>query len=97
MYATDECTKSLQKISNIILDLHLEHQFLNTPGIIFNDNSACVCWINSFTNKDLHHPQIRENTVKENVQSDFIKVKHITGAVNPADLFTREIKKSGHF
>ena len=40
---------------------------------------------------------MRENAIRENVQSKFIQVKHIAGLLNPSDLFTKEIKNVEHF
>ena len=40
---------------------------------------------------------MRENTVRENVQSDIIRVKHIAGEINTSNLFTKEIKNVEHF
>ena len=47
--------------------------------------------------KGLCHLQIRENAVRESIDSKFITLKHIAGAVNPSDLFTKEDKDVAHF
>ena len=44
------------------------------------------------TQKATRYIQIRENAVREEVQSGFILPKHIAGKNNPADLFTKELK-----
>jgi len=38
--------------------------------------------------------QIRENAIRE---TKFIKIEHICGNINPADLFTKEDKDAEHF
>jgi hypothetical protein len=97
IYATDECCKQLIQLSFIIDNLPLNEPILDTPTIIYNDNNACVCWSKSTTTKGLRHVQIRENAIRESVQSDFITVLHIEGKVNLADLFTKEDKDADHF
>ena len=49
------------------------------------------------TTKGLRHIQVRENAIREAVQSQFVNIKHIAGAVNLADLFTKEQKYVNHF
>jgi hypothetical protein len=49
------------------------------------------------TTKGLRHIQIRENAVRESIQSDLIDVLHIAGKINLADLFTKEDKDAAHF
>jgi hypothetical protein len=45
----------------------------------------------------LRHIQMKENRVRENIQSQFIKICHVNGKINLADLFTKEMKDTGHF
>ena len=97
IYATDECVKSLLHMSHIITELGLSAQFLSVPVSIFNDNNACVCWSHNLTTKGLRHLQMRENAVRESVDSGFIEVKHIAGVNNPSDLFTKEDKNATHY
>jgi hypothetical protein len=40
---------------------------------------------------------MREHRVRENVTSNFVKIKHVMGKINLADLFTKEMKDTGHF
>ena len=97
IYATDECVKQLQHLHHIFEDLNVLP--LTMPGTtdVYNDNSACVYWAHSMTSKGLRHIQIRENAVRESIQSKLVDVKHIAGAINLADLFTKEQKCSEHF
>ena len=64
---------------------------------MYNDNAAYICWANSLTTKGLRHIQIRENTVREAVQRGDVEVLHIKGAINLADMFTKEDKDPNHF
>ena len=97
IYATDECTKCLLQLHYIISGLNLTDELMKPPTIIYNDNSACVSWSRNSTTKGLRHIQIRENAVRESVQSDFITVEHIQGKLNLADMFTKEDKDTVHF
>ncbi len=40
---------------------------------------------------------MRENRVRENVQSGFVKICHVQGKLNLADLFTKEMRDTNHF
>jgi hypothetical protein len=65
--------------------------------IIYNDNNACVNWSKRCTTKGLRHIQMCKNLVRENVENNFVQIKHIGGKVNIADLFTKEMKDTNHF
>ena len=97
IYATDECTKCLLHLAQLLQGLHLQDQYMPTPSLVYNDNSACIQWASNMTTKGLRHVQIRENAVRESVISGFIKVKHVKGKVNLSDLFTKEDRDTGHF
>ena len=47
--------------------------------------------------KGLRYIQIRENAVREQVQTGLITVEHIDGKANLADLFTKEDKDITHY
>ena len=68
-----------------------------TTTIVYNDKAACVKWARNMTTKGLRYIQIRENAVRESVQSKFIEVRHIDGRINLADLFTKEDRDTKHF
>ena len=95
IYATDECVKDLMHLRNIIQDLGLQGQLLNTKIKIFNDNMACVLWSKNTTTKGIRHIQIRENGVRENAH--LVDIQHVQGKWNPADLLSKEDKDIKHF
>jgi hypothetical protein len=66
-------------------------------NIIYNDNNACVQWSKNTTTKGLHHIQMKENRVRENILSKFVTIRHVDGKVNIADIFTKEMKDTTHF
>jgi hypothetical protein len=69
------------------------------PGTttIYNDNKACINWSARCTMKGLCHIQMRENHVRENVASAFIKICYVDGKLNIADVFTKEMKDTSRF
>ena len=97
IYATDECTKCLLHLHQIIDGLNLKQVLMHNPNPIYNDNSACVNWSHNMTTKGLRHIQIRENSIRESIQKDFISVSHIPGKLNLSDMFTKEDKSPQHF
>ena len=40
---------------------------------------------------------MRENSIREQCQTGQINVLHITGNINPSDMFTKEEKSAEHF
>ena len=97
IYATNECVKFLLELVQILEFLEVKHIFMPGTTTVFNDNNACVNWAKRCTTKGLRHIQMRENHVRENVESQFVHIKHIGGKVNLADLFTKEMKDTTHF
>ena len=65
--------------------------------VVYNDNQACVHWADSVTSKGIKHINLRETQVRECHQSKEAQVLHIAGVINPADIFTKEMKDSAHF
>jgi hypothetical protein len=93
--ATDECTKSIQWLRNILEDLDLLPPRL-TP--IFNDHQAAVIWSNSSSTKGKQHYKVRENAVQEAINEyQEVSIQHIGGKVNPVDLLTKEHKSDEMF
>jgi hypothetical protein len=97
IYATDKCVKILLELDQIVDFLQVKKCFMPTTNIIFNDNNACVNWSKKATTKGLRHIQMRENRVRENVQSGFVKICHVNGKINLEDLFTKEMRDTAHF
>ena len=95
IYATDECVKELLRMKHLFDDTKTNNIYMpGEPIKVYNDNNACVCWSKSHTTKGLRHITIRENAICESVNNRFIKILHIEGQRNIADLFTKEMKMS---
>jgi len=95
--ATDECTKNVWCIRNILGDLSLLN--INTPTTIYNDNHGAVDWANTTSNKNMQHFNIQENSACESIHEfNEVWVEHIKGILNhPSDLFTKEFKSDEVF
>ncbi len=48
------------------------------------------------TSKAAHHIELSENSICEWVQ-DKTLVEHVSGKINPADIFTKEMRDGAHF
>jgi hypothetical protein len=97
IYATDEFVKFLLEIVQLFEFLHIKDIFMPATSIIYNDNQACINWSKQTTTKGLRHIQMKENSVRENVSSNFGQIHHVNGKVNLANLFTKEMKDTSHF
>ena len=98
IYATDECVKELLRLKHLFDDMETTDIFMpGSPVNVYNDNNACVCWSKSKTTKGLRHITIRENAIRESVDNSFVKILHIEGKTNLADMFTKEMKDTTHF
>jgi len=56
-----------------------------------------VAWSHNMTSKRIRHISLRDNSIREWVQDGIIEILHVPGKVNPADLFTKEMKDGAHF
>jgi len=97
IYATNECVKFLLELAQILEFLDVKNIFMPGVSTIYNDNSACVNWSKLCTSKGLHHIQMKENQIRENIANQFLSIQHIEGKLNLADIFTKEMKDTNHF
>jgi len=67
------------------------------PTILYNNNDACVKWSHSMTSKAARHIELHENSVREWIQNKSLAGKHISGKINPSDIFTKEMRDGMHF
>ena len=95
MKATDECTKNVQWMQNLLDDLDL---LPPTLTFIYNDNQAAIIWCKTSSTKGMHHYNICENAVQEAInEHKEVSVHHVRGKTNPADLLTKEHKSPNVF
>jgi hypothetical protein len=70
---------------------------VTSPTPLFNDNNACVRWSYKMTSKAARHIELQENSVCKWIQSKLLTVKHVSGKLNPSDIFTKDMCDSMHF
>jgi hypothetical protein len=70
---------------------------VDAPTFIYNDNEACVKWSHNMTSKAARHIELRENSIRKWVKDGTIEVEHVSGKINPADIFTKEMRDGAHF
>jgi hypothetical protein len=70
---------------------------ISSPTILYKDNDTCVKWSHNMTSKAARHIKLQENSIREWVQNKTLKVVHVAGKLNPADIFTKEMKDGAHF
>ncbi len=64
---------------------------------LYNDNELCIKWSHNMTTKQICHMEMHKNSVREWVQDAFLKVLHVSGQINPADIFTKKMRDGAHF
>jgi hypothetical protein len=67
------------------------------PSPVFNDNEACIHWSHNMTTQQIRHMEMCENSVRKLVQDLSLRVLHIKGKINPAEIFTKEMRNGAHF
>jgi hypothetical protein len=97
IYATNECVKLLLEFVQILECLEVKDIFMPGINTMYNTSQACVNWSKWCTTKGLRHIQMKENHVRENIATNFVVIHHVHGKVNLADIFTKEMKDTGHF
>jgi hypothetical protein len=66
------------------------------PSPLYNDNAACIQWAHNMTPKKIQHMDFCKHVVREWVHDGTITVRHVKGRVNPADIFTKEMRDGAH-
>ena len=98
--ATAAAAKDTRSVRHVIAGLR-EHGYPITDDlkatVLYNDNEACAQWSHNMTMKRTRHMENRETSLREWVQEGSLAVRHVRGRVNPADIFTKEMKDGAHF
>ena len=98
--ATNEVSKLLMGIRHLADAVRTGgYEIVDTAAAspLYNDNESCVKWSHNMTTKQIRHMEMRENAVREWVQDSSLKVLHVPGRINPADIFTKEMRDGAHF
>ena len=70
---------------------------MSAPIDIYNDNQASINWAHSMKTKGLRHLQMHKKAVREAIQTNFARVKHVSVKVNLSYIFTKEDKYKAHY
>ena len=90
--ATDELTKRILALRHVMQDILLPDATKSTN--IWNDNRNCVDWALGTIQKAVRHVNIRDAAIRDSIRTKEITITHIDGKLNPADLFTKEMRYS---
>jgi len=105
----DEACKILEGNRNLMDDLKSSvvataiplqsyaYDSTQTPHL-FADNQGGIDWAHSAAiTKRLRYWNIREVAIRDAISAKEVVLAKIPGAINPADLFTKEMKDKQHF
>ena len=93
----DEGVKMVEAIRHLFEDIAADHISDPTP-MLLADNAGGIAWANSEAiTKKMRHVNIREVAVRNAIKHGELTLSHIPGELNPADLFTKEMKDKRHF
>jgi hypothetical protein len=98
--ATNETSKSVMGMRHLAESVQSSgYDILDTvaPSPLYNDNAACIQWAHNMTSKKIRHMELRENVVREWVHDGILNILHVIGRINPADIFTKEMRDGAHF
>jgi hypothetical protein len=98
--ATSATTKKVVDLRNLSLSFTesgFQITHINQPTILYNDNDVCGQWCHNMTSKVARHIELCKNSVCKWVQDKTIAVRHVAGKINPADIFTKEMRDGTHF
>jgi hypothetical protein len=97
---TDATSKKIVDFRNLCQSVSKNGHSLsniNSPMKLFNNNNACVRWSHYMTSKAAHHIEICKNSIHKWVQDKTLGVLYVAGKLNPADIFTKEMRDGTHF
>ncbi len=100
IWATNATSKKVVDFCNLCRSISVSGHILSDisqPTLLYNDNYACVRWLYNMTSEAACHIELWENSVREWVQNKTINVKHVSGKINPSDIFTKEMRDGAHF
>jgi hypothetical protein len=94
--ATSKKVDDFRNLSGSVSNVGYTLPDINTPTVLYNDNDACIKWSYNMTSKSAGHIELCKNSVHEWVQDNTLNVKHVSGKLNPDDIFTKKMCNSAH-
>ncbi len=98
--ATNEVSKLVTGICNLSDSVWTSNHNINdteAASRIYNNNKSCIKWLHNMMTKQICHMETCKNAVRKWVQDNFLKVVHVSGHLNSADIFTKEMRDGAHF
>ena len=86
---TNKFTKKIQQLHHTLLDL--SHIDLSHPKKWYNYNNSCVEWSKYLSTKGMKHLSLWDNYIIEFVHTHKLEVCHISGKMNEAKIFIKEL------
>ena len=95
--AMSEGHKMVMGLRHFFEDLDADNVTKPTP-FLYCDNQGSVTWVHSESvSHNMRQFNIRQCAIREAVRLGEVQPVHIPGAINPADLFTKEMRDKAHF
>ena len=96
-----QCTQHLLRLLHSNQSLKSRANNIGIPEAysrtkINNDNKASVQWAASVTSKVIKNLNLQENMAQEFHQSKYVEVEHISGIINPSNIFRKEMRDNTH-
>ena len=98
--ATNEASKSVVGMCHLaegVRSSGFDNSDVLDSSPLYNDNAACIHWSHNMTSKKIQHTELSKNSVREWVENKTLNILHVSGCVNPADIFTKEMRDGAHF
>jgi hypothetical protein len=95
--ATSKKVVDFRNLSHSVSNVGYTLPNIDAPTILYNNNDACLKWSYNMTLKAARHIELCKNSVREWVQEYTLNVKHVSGKLNPANIFTKKMRDGAHF
>jgi hypothetical protein len=98
--ATNKTSKSVMGMRHLAKSVRSSGYDISdtvAPSPLYNENAACIQWAHNMTSKKIRHMELWEKAVREWVHDGILNVLHVKGRINPADIFTKEMRDGAHF
>ena len=89
--------RATNEVSKLLMGIRHLADVVQDGGHNIENTSMCLWWSHNMTTRQIRHMEKRENVVREWVQDASLKVLHVPGRINPADIFSKEMQDGAHF
>ena len=92
---TDEAVKEILSLCHRCNNMNLLD--VDIPTRLYNDSQGTVDWSKSTTTNGIRYICLKDCAVRDSIQAKELDLYHIPGAVNPSNIFTKEMRDGTHF